>query len=229
MPLAAADAESVRVERPLNGDSLLLTDGRQVRLIGINAPEFHKDGEPHAPLAAAARQRASVLTRGQNVRLVYDIERLDRYKRTLAYVVLPDGRDLQTVLVGEGLAWFVAIPPNVARVSAYQAAEAEARAERRGVWSSTAYDPIPAERLAPGRTGFLRVTGTVRSVRFSGANVMLGLAPNGFLVVPRNAGELTQIARSLTGKRVLARGWLTAYKSEMRMRLAHPAMLEVWP
>src|SRR5687767_12005955 len=40
-------AESVRVTQVLDGDSFRLSDGREVRLIGINTPEFGKNGKPN--------------------------------------------------------------------------------------------------------------------------------------------------------------------------------------
>ena len=88
---AAAHTEGVTVRHVLDGDSVILTDQRQVRLIGINAPEFGKDGRPDEPLAAAARDRLRELVQGKNVRLVLEEEQRDHYGRWLAHLQLPDG------------------------------------------------------------------------------------------------------------------------------------------
>lgn len=209
----------------LDGDSLLLVDGREIRLIGINAPELGKHGTADQPLARAARARTAALTRGRAVRLGYDEQHLDRYGRTLAYVTLPDGRDLDELLLREGFGWSIAIAPNVAHLAAYRAAEAEARSARRGVWARTEYDPVGAENISPRHYGFLRLVGRVSAVSRHASGVEVALGANVHLWIPR------EIYRSLPvvpepGKRVLARGWLAEYKGKARMRITHAAMLE---
>jgi len=227
---ASAYGEEARVARVLDGDSLRLADGREVRLIGINAPEFGKDGAPDQPLAAAARNRARALVENRTVRLDFDRERFDRYGRVLAYVTLPDGRDLQRTLLEEGLAWFVAVPPNVARLEAYREAEAAARRQRRGVWGLAVYEPVAAERLAPDHPGgFVRLVGTVRAVRYRREHVVLDLGNRVHLTLPRAVGSGFPPPATLTGQRVLARGWLTRHRSGLRLRLTHPAMVELIP
>lgn len=224
---AAADGEIARVVRVYDGDSLWLADGREVRLIGINAPELGRDGTPDQPLARAARDRTNLLVRGKAVRLVYDAERFDHYGRTLAYVVLPDGRDLQEILARDGLAWFVAIAPNVTRRDTYRHAEAEARAANRGIWSRPEYLPIAADRLSARQTGFQRISGTVKQVDEHGDWVLLRLAPGIALTIARSPDF--PAPEHYAGKRVLARGWVTEYKNELRMRITDPAMLEELP
>lgn len=226
MALAAAGAaELARVEQALDGDSLRLADGRELRMIGINAPEFGRQGAPDETLAAAARDRVAALVEQRRVRLRYGPERHDRYGRTLAYVELPDGRDLQEILLSEGLAWFVAVAPNVAHVNDYRVTEAEARGRRRGVWGREEYRPVPAEALTSEHTGFRRVSGTVRAVRRRGERLELRLAPRVWLIVPRSIGGALE--PPVLGKQVLARGWLAEYKNSLRMRITHPSMLEL--
>lgn len=216
------------MRRALDGDSLLLADGRQVRLIGINAPEFGKNGAAAQPLARAARDRATALTRGRMIRLVYDRERLDRYGRTLAYAVLADGRDLQDVLLREGYAWFIAIPPNVERLPLYRSAEAHAHTARRGVWGRPEYEPVAAERVSPAQYGFLMLAGTVTAVRSRASGVEVALTPRLHLWLPQDVYASLAARQSLLGTRVLARGWLAEYKDGARMRITHPAMLEIF-
>lgn len=210
----------------LDGDSVRLADGREVRLIGINAPEFGRDGRPDQPLAAAARERLAALVAGRTVRLDYDRERFDRHGRLLAYVHTADGTDVQQLLLHEGLAWFVAVPPNVSRLAPYREAERRARDAGRGVWAVPQYAPVAAERLAQG--GFQRITGTVRSVRRRGAELRLRLADSAYLVLPA-AGHGFPEPPALLGRRVLARGWVAEYKKTFVLRITHPAMLEVLP
>lgn len=224
-PVAHAQ-EHVRVQRALDGDSLILVDGRQVRLIGINTPEFGKNGAPHQPLAQNARDRLHALVGGRQVRLNYETEKSDRYGRLLAHVVLADGSDAETTLLREGLAWFVAIPPNTAHWQRYREAESAARHERRGIWGRTEYTPAPAERLNSSHTGFRVITGKVTAVKRRHDEIEIVLAPHVRLLLRPDTMDTTDIT-SWAGKQLIARGWLTGYNRSLRMRITHPSMMEL--
>jgi micrococcal nuclease len=62
---------------------------------------------------------------------------IDRYKRTVAEIILPDGRNLNQELVRARLAWWYR--QFAKRDSVLPALEQEARAAKRGLWS----DPSP--------------------------------------------------------------------------------------
>jgi micrococcal nuclease len=91
------------VRHVLDGDTVILQNNQHVRLIGINAPELGKDGAPDQPLATRTRDRLAQLMRGQRVTLAFERERQDHYGRLLAHVYLPDGRDVEEILLREGL------------------------------------------------------------------------------------------------------------------------------
>jgi endonuclease YncB( thermonuclease family) len=235
-------AHAAQVERALDGDSLLLADGRQVRLIGVNAPELghscHADARkdcvpaPEQPLARAAQRRLAQLTEGRRVRLEPGREERDRHGRTLAHVYVNDV-GVEDILLREGLAWLVAIPPNVAHVVRLRAAEDEARRARRGVWGEAAYAPVAAEQQRATDSGFRLVAATVRAVRRGNRSYFLELAPRVVLIIPHEHwkeyftrdGFYAAGPAALTGKRLVARGWLSARDGELRLRVGHPAML----
>ncbi|HET91832.1 MAG TPA: nuclease, partial [Chloroflexi bacterium] len=126
-------AEAVRLVRVIDGDSLLVElAGRreEVRLIGIDAPEGRQE------FGDRAREHVAALCRGQRLRLEFDEERRDRYGRLLAYVYLPDSQMLNELLVAQGYAQVMTIPPNVRYADRFQAAQQKARAQRRGLWST---------------------------------------------------------------------------------------------
>src|SRR5574337_1328007 len=75
-----ATDELVRVKRVYDGDTVLLEDGRTVRYLGINAPEFQE------PFYLKAKRSNESLVMGRNIRLELDQERTDGYGRVLAYV-----------------------------------------------------------------------------------------------------------------------------------------------
>jgi endonuclease YncB( thermonuclease family) len=218
----------VQIEHVVDGDTLILVDGRHVRLIGINAPEIGKDGAADEPLAQAARTELEHLLRGRNIVLLPGRETLDHYGRLLAHVQLPDGRNAQELLLGAGMGAMVAIPPNLSRQSAYQSAERQARSARLGMWGDPYYHPVAAERLRSEHRGFRFVTGRVQKVWRSRRYVHIEIGSRLDVLVPlQDLGFFTTAPEALAGKRVVARGWLTSHGRRFQMRVRHPAMLSM--
>jgi endonuclease YncB( thermonuclease family) len=120
---------SSRVVGVSDGDTLtvLKADRTQVRirLHGIDAPETGQD------FGSRAKQAASDLAFGKQV-TVRPVDQ-DRYGRTVAEVILPDGRSLNREMVRHGMAWwyrrYAPADRDLARL------EADARAARAGLWS----------------------------------------------------------------------------------------------
>ena len=101
-PACAAEFPA-RVVGIAGGDTLtVLTAGRtqlKIRLSGIDAPESGQD------FGTRAKQAASSMAIGKTVTV---IERdTDRYGRTLAEIILPDGRSMNREMVGQGMALVV--------------------------------------------------------------------------------------------------------------------------
>jgi micrococcal nuclease len=113
-----AASRSGRVTHVVDGDTLDL--GRErIRVLGIDAPERDECGY------AAASRATSDLALGRVVRLEPDATQAarDRFGRTLAYVRLPDGRDLGEALLRRGLARTFVVGRPFSRVEAYRGAE----------------------------------------------------------------------------------------------------------
>jgi micrococcal nuclease len=136
------DGEDAEIERVVDGDTVKLSDGRRVRLIGIDTPETVDPRRPVECLGAEASAHATkLLPPGTRVRLEFDVERFDRYERTLAYVYrLDDGLFVNLDLVRQGFADQLTVPPNVARVDQFAEAVATARSESLGLWSGVCAD-----------------------------------------------------------------------------------------
>ncbi len=132
----AAD-ETVRVERVVDGDTIVVAGGERVRYIGVDAPESVKPNSPvecFGPQASAENRR---LLEGRTVRLVSDVEPADDYGRRLAYVFRePDGLFVNEALIRDGFAERFVRTPNQRYVGALQRAEARARAAGAGLWSA---------------------------------------------------------------------------------------------
>jgi micrococcal nuclease len=103
----------------------------KVRLYGIDAPETGQD------FGSRAKHAGSDLAFGKVV-TVRPVD-TDRYGRTVAEVILPDGRSLNREMVRQGMAWwFRKYAPADRDLSAL---EAEARAAHRGLWGQP--NPTP--------------------------------------------------------------------------------------
>lgn len=129
------------VVKVVDGDTLhVRIRGRQekVRLIGIDTPETHGPGGLKECFGPEAASRLRALTPvGADVRLVRDEEPRDRYGRLLAYVYLAgDDTFVNEVLVAEGFAAAKSYRPNTTHEPTFRAAEADARAEQRGLWGA---------------------------------------------------------------------------------------------
>jgi micrococcal nuclease len=96
-----------------DGDTIVLTDGRKVRYLGMDTPELSSTDPRELELARQATQANAELVQGATLRLEYDVERYDQYNRVLAYVFLPDGRMLNAELIRRGLARVMLKPPNL--------------------------------------------------------------------------------------------------------------------
>ena len=110
-----------------------------VRLIGIDTPESVAPGEPVQCFAIEASSYTTDRLEGERVRLQFDVERIDPYGRTLAYVWLGDELFNET-LVREGYAFVTTYPPNVRYVDRFRAAQREARSAGRGVWGRCVHE-----------------------------------------------------------------------------------------
>jgi micrococcal nuclease len=137
LPAAAhADSETATVTDVVDGDTIRI-DGRElVRLIGIDTPEAkgpYRDEECFGE--EASRRTAALLPAGTEVRLVFDVDRRDRYDRLLAYVYrASDDRFVNATLVREGYATALTISPNVRYASRFRRIERAARDAERGLW-----------------------------------------------------------------------------------------------
>jgi micrococcal nuclease len=139
--------EDILVDRVVDGDTLRLEDGERVRLIGIDTPEMHesdklyrdsqKSGQNVKSIQALGR-RAYGFTRdlveGKRVRLEFDLEKRDKYKRLLAYVYLKDGRFVNAEIVKQGYASLMTYPPNVKYADTFKQLYQQARENKRGLW-----------------------------------------------------------------------------------------------
>jgi micrococcal nuclease len=139
--------EDILVERAVDGDTLKLENGERVRLIGIDTPEMHesaklyrdskKSGQDIKVIQALGKRSYNFtrdLVEGKRVRLEFDVEKRDRYKRLLAYVYLKEGTFVNAEIVKQGYASLMTYPPNVKYVDTFKELYKQARENNRGLW-----------------------------------------------------------------------------------------------
>ncbi len=126
----------VVVDRAVDGDTLLLADGHRVRLLGVNTPETKHPDRAAEPMGQAAFELTQALISEGPVTLEYDRERLDNYRRVLAYVYLADGRMLNHELIERGMSpAVITFPIRSDRRRMFLDAEREAQHNRLGIWA----------------------------------------------------------------------------------------------
>lgn len=219
-----------QVRHVIDGDTLILSDNRHIRLIGINTPELGRDGKPPQSGADRARRELRQLVNQADGRigLRYGSDRKDRYGRTLAHAFLPDGRSLSAELLARGLGFPVIIAPNTWHHGCYQSQAEQARRAGLGVWSDPAWAPRSSYALAADTRGFQRIIGVIERVGESRSAVWLNLAGNFAIRIPRE--DLGYFPRQdwnqWRGRRVEVSGWVYRVRDELRMNVHHPDTLQ---
>ena len=152
-PGALPSGDDTTIERVVDGDTLATGLGK-VRLIGIDTPETV---DPRRPVGCfgheASANTAALLPEGTQVRLVYDVERRDRFGRLLAYVYRrSDGLFVNARILADGFASILTIPPNVAHAEEFFELQRAAREAGRGLWSACDDDAGTVPTNPPGRS-----------------------------------------------------------------------------
>lgn len=138
--------QTTTIEKVIDGDTIVADTGEVIRYIGMNTPE---KGQPFANEATEENKR---LVLRKEIWLEFDIDRKDRYGRTLAYLFM-DGVLVNEELVKKGLAVSETIQPNVKHKYRILAAEEDAKKNCKGIWKSLCK---PRYRTVPGKTEFTK-------------------------------------------------------------------------
>ena len=233
-----ADGGVALVVEIVDGDTLLLDDGRQVRLVGIQAPKLPlgRAHVPKWPLADDAKAVLAGLTLNRRVRLSYGGRRLDRYKRALAHLHDERGRWVQGELLRRGMARVYSFRDNRALVPEMLALERAARADGRGIWGLDWYGVRDATQSPQFLHSFQLVTGRVREVAVVRGRAYLNFGADwrsDFTVTigPRDRRLFDREGvdyRGLAGRRIRVRGWLKDFNGP-RIEATHPEQIEVLP
>lgn len=230
--------ETGTVENILDGDSLRLTDGRIVRLAGIEAPKpfLVRPGADIEAVADTAHRTLEQLASGEPVAIHPGDPARDRHGRFLAHVALADGTWLQAAMIGRGLARVRPFAGEDACLEGLRVEERKARRHRRGLWRIrefypvSAYDPSLIERNGV----YVLVEGRVISVGHGNRVDFLNFGhvwrrDFTVLVGAPTAERLAELGRStdsMVGKRVRVRGVIEE-NGGPAIRLNNPGEIEI--
>jgi endonuclease YncB( thermonuclease family) len=230
-----------RVIAVIDGDTVKLDNGREVRLVGIQAPKLPlgRRGFAAWPLADEAKAKLETLTARKLVTLHYGGAREDRHGRLLAHLTTQDEAAadravwVQGDMLKAGLARVYSFPDNRALVAEMLAFEREARAARRGIWRNPYYRIRKPEETRRDIETFQLVEGRVLQAASVKDRVYLNFGPDyrtdfTIAIARRNLRLFGRgfDAQALEGRSVRVRGWLKSINGPM-IEATHPEQLEV--
>lgn len=122
------------VETVLNGDTLLLENGKLVKLIGVQTPEANDPEERVRHFGMAAADFTQNMVEGKKIRIKYHYGRENTDGKVLASVYLLDGTFLNAEIIkqGYGRADLKCTSGDMRELPEY---ERRAREDKRGLWS----------------------------------------------------------------------------------------------
>ncbi len=236
--VSSFDYQNVSVKEVVDGDTVVLSNGKSARYIGIDTPETHKKTragwvDVHEPYGHEAARFNEELVLGKAARLEFDIQREDKYKRLLVYCFVKAGDKevlAQVEILRQGLAYLYTFPPNVKYVDTLVAALKEAKENRRGIWSQ---DLTIASEDAGQYTGQRKiVVGTIQKTR-SSKNLVRMTMDGLVLIIFKNDLEAMFLKKGIDpsefykGKKVRVFGLIKEYKGKPEIIVSNPWQIEV--
>jgi micrococcal nuclease len=215
LPTGLKPGGTGRVVEVVDGDTIRLADGREVRLVGIQAPKLPlgRPNFPTWPMAPEAKAALEELILRQEVVLGFGGRDHDRYGRLLPRVyTFADNR----ALAGDLLA-----------------REREARQARRGIWALDHYAILTPETANRALDQYALIEGRVVRAGEAHGAAYLNFGPDwktDFTAVIRAPGlrvfaeEEIDVA-AYQGRRIRVRGWVESWNGPM-IEITHPEQIE---
>ena len=224
-PCAFEAQDEGRVTDIVDGRSFRLSDGREIRLAGIEL------------FAADKGSALAALVKDKDVSLRGPDDTPDRYGRQTAFVLLA-GSDVsvQAQLLAQGAALASSDVTDKECAAALLAAEADARTAKKGIWAATNVikNAESADDILAGIGRFVLVEGRVLSVRQAGTMTYLNFGRNWTrdfaatisrrMMPGVESSGLT--LKSLENRRIRVRGWVEAHPGP-RIEVVRAGQIEV--
>ncbi len=214
-----------QVKSVYDGDTIVLENGQRVRLLGINTPEIESRHRVSEPGGTAAKDWLKNQIQGKKVYLEYDLEKHDKYKRSLAHVFSADGEHLNLALLKNGLAFISIIPPNVRHADAFDEAQKQAEKQNLGIWALPAYRPRPLAQISSNHKGWQRLTGTAHSIQRKKKFTYLVFNDHVTVRIANDHLAHFPALKTYLGKTMEIRGWVSRRNNKFTIRVQHPSAL----
>lgn len=244
---------SGKVDKIIDAQTVLMKDGKIVRLLGIEYPFMAGDPDG-GPMIMAKARLEKLLPEGTDVMLYQNKNRengrINRMGHVLSHLVVKEKRAAESpeipaedfpgawingMLVREGLAMAVTDFTNPWMAAQLYALEDKARSEQKGLWGSESpFGLLNPDNAAEGNGTFRVVEGTVNRAASSKNNVYLNFGTDmkkDFTVMITPALRKILVRRgieamSLGGQKIRVRGWLREWNGPF-MELETAERIEV--
>jgi len=234
------EAGTATIVEILNTDTLLLEDGRALRLVGILAPRTQTRWAKSLGLRERLISALQKHALGRQVKLRFGERKRDRYGRLLTHIFVDEsGEDvwLQEMLIRDGLAMAYSFEDNRDCIRALQEEEAAARANGAGLWETgilrvrNAADPASMNALS---YSFQIVEGRVSDVADIRGRVYINFGEDWRTdftasIAPSHRDNFEGSNIKLTdlkGHRLRVRGWLKRRNGPL-IEVSHPEQIEL--
>ncbi len=239
LPRGLTAGETATVVEVVDGDTVVLNTGKEVRLVGLQAPKLPlgRKGFRMWPLAPEAKTALERIALNRKLRLHYGGRRTDRHRRILAHLEdVNTGQWIQGHMLADGMARVYTFQDNRAATGPMLKLERRARANRRGIWRNRYYQVRQAEAAARDIGSFQLIEGQVRSVATPRNITYLNFGSDwrsDFTVMLRSRtrkalAKAGMAVESLKGKRLRVRGWVKSRNGPM-IEATHPEQIELLP
>ncbi len=239
VPQGLFAGKTATVVEVVDGDTVVLNTGKEVRLVGLQAPKLPLGRKgfkmwPLAPEAKAALQRIAL---HRKLRLHYGGRRSDRHRRILAHLEdVETGRWIQGRMLADGMARVYTFQDNRAVAGAMLKLERRARTDRRGIWRNRYYRVRQADSAERDIGSFQLIEGRVRTVATPRNITYLNFGSDwrsDFTVMLRSRtkkalAKAGLAVETLKGKRLRVRGWVKSRNGPM-IEATHPEQIELLP
>ncbi len=210
-----------RVDKVLDGNTVLMKDGKIIRLLAIDYP-FVPGQQDSLPVIAGKTMLERLLPEGTDVMLYQTrdqkIPRMNRMGQILAHLVnKKTGQWINGEMIRSGVAWTATDAANPDMAADLYGLEEKARAESKGLWDKNSpFGLLTPDTAAQGIGTFRLVEGTINRAATSKNNLYLNFGNDWrkdftVMVTPALRRKMSQNGldpMALSGTKVRVRGWL---------------------
>jgi len=229
-----------KVVEIVDGDTVILADRREIRLVGTQAPKLPlgRKNFKKWPLADKAKSALSDLTINKKVHLGYGGQSKDRHGRILAHLFLDNGGKPGLWVQGEmleiGLARTYTFYDNRSLIRELYEKERLARDGNRGIWRLSYYKVRDASAVDQDVGSFQLVEGRPVRVAKSGRKVFINYGENWkqdftVLIQPKARQMFDELGISyqdFAGHLIRVRGWVRSWNGPM-IEVTHPEQIQL--